>query len=221
MFIVNGVSEKGACSMNKHNSLSVKGLFALAVCVLLLIALPLSRTGTSAEIASGEETTSEYRYAVSIEFGALTFYYDYGDWDVNSMRYISDDSSKWPAADTVEGFPGWYGFDGSANRISVKYSNTSDETVNQGINVTLSYRQLSSSEGVIVDGVEMTLFSDSGFRKAVSPSFNVPNTSAESEEKTTVYFSLSGEPSENGEKFLSEAYSPIGMLTITIGDFTD
>ena len=58
-------------------------------------------------------------YALDIEFGSLSFTYDYGIWDVNDMRYEAVSTSINPAEGTVAGYPGWYGFDGKANKVTI------------------------------------------------------------------------------------------------------
>ena len=157
--------------------------------------------------------------------GYLRALYDYGKWDVNEMRYKTDDASKNPANGTESGYPGWYGFDGTANRISVKYSNeneTDTPTQNRKLAVTLDYRTLSSAEGRVVDGVAMSFYSDTALTVPFSPSFTVPHTDPEDENaKTVIYTSLCGEPTENGGKYLSDSVVPVGMLTICVGEISD
>lgn len=186
---------------------------------LILLSVPAFPVRVNAD-----ETKSDgYKYAVTIEFGSMTFAYDYGKWDVNEMRYKANAASKNPANGTTEGYPGWYGFDGTANRISVKYSNeTGDVSTNRNLAVTLDYRVFSSSEGRVVGGVAMEFYSDAALTVPFSPSFTVPHTDPENKNaKTVIYASLSGEPTENGGKFLSDSFVPVGMLTIRVGEITD
>lgn len=184
---------------------------------LILLSVPAFPVRVNAD-----ETKSDgYKYAVTIEFGSMTFAYDYGKWDVNEMRYKANAASKNPANGTTEGYPGWYGFDGTANRISVKYSNENgadSPTQNRKLSVTLDYRVFSSSEGRVVSGVTMDFYSDAALTARFSPSFTVPHTDPENENaKTVIYASLRGEPTENGDKFLSDSFVPVGMLTIRVG----
>ena len=72
-------------------------------------------------IVEGRAVDEPYQYLVTIEFGSFQFWYDWGEWDVDKLAYTKDASSKDPAADTVDGGPGWYGFDGVTNRIGVTY----------------------------------------------------------------------------------------------------
>ena len=74
------------------------------------------------------------KYAISIEFGALHFYYDWGTWDTNSHEYKADPSSSDPAVGTTSGKPGWYGFNGQNNQI--KITNTS---LNDAVQVTIKF----------------------------------------------------------------------------------
>ena len=171
---------------------------------------------------NGDTKSNEYKYAVTIEFGSMSFSYDYGKWDVTEMRYKANAASKNPANGTEPGYPGWYGFDGTANRISVKYSNeTGDVSTNRNLAVTLSYRALTSAEGKKVSGVDMFFYSDAALTAPVTPSFTVPHTDPEKkDEKTVIYASLRGEPTENGAKFESDSFVPVGMLTIRVGEIS-
>ena len=208
--------------MIKLNKSGAKSLCAVIMAVaLILLSAPMFPA-----YAENDETKSDgYKYAVTIEFGSMTFFYDYGKWDVNEMRYKTDDASKNPANGTESGYPGWYGFDGTANRISVKYSNeneTDTPAQNRKLAVTLDYRTLSSAEGRVVDGVAMEFYSDAALTVPFLPSFPVPHTDPEDENaKTVIYTSLRGEPTENGGKYLSDSFVPVGMLTIRVGEISD
>lgn len=208
--------------MIKLNKSGAKSLCAVIMAVaLILLSAPMFPA-----YAENDETKSDgYKYAVTIEFGSMTFFYDYGKWDVNEMRYKTDDASQNPANGTESGYPGWYGFDGTANRISVKYSNeneTDTPTQNRKLAVTLDYRKLSSAEGRVVDGVAMDFYSDAALTVPFSPRFAVPHTDPEDENaKTVIYTSLRGEPTENGGKYLSDSFVPVGMLTIRVGEISD
>ena len=208
--------------MIKLNKSGAKSLCAVIMAVaLILLSAPMFPA-----YAENDETKSDgYKYAVTIEFGSMTFFYDYGKWDVNEMRYKTDDASKNPANGTESGYPGWYGFDGTANRISVKYSNeneTDTPTQNRKLAVKLDYRKLSSAEGRVVDGVAMDFYSDAALTVPFSPRFAVPHTDPEDENaKTVIYTSLRGEPTENGGKYLSDSFVPVGMLTIRVGEISD
>ena len=191
---------------------------AFALILLSVPAFPV-------QAEDGDTKSNEYKYAVTIEFGSMTFAYDYGKWDVTEMRYKANTASKNPAKGTTEGYPGWYGFDGTANRISVKYSNeneTDPPEKKRKLAVTLDYRMLFASEGRVVDDVTMDFYSDAALTVPFSPSFTVPHTDPENENaKTVIYASLRGAPTENGDKFESGSFVPVGMLTIRVGEITD
>lgn len=208
--------------MKKLNKHGAKSLCAVIMAfALILLSVPVFPVH-----AENDETKSgDYKYAVTIEFGSMTFCYDYGRWDVNEMRYKTDDEIGNPASGTEAGYPGWYGFDGTANRISVKYSNeneTDSSTQNRKLAVTLDYRALFATEGRVVGGVTMEFYSDASLTAPFSPSFTVPHTDPEDENaKTVIYTSLRGEPTENGGKYLSDSFVPVGMLTIRVGEISD
>lgn len=68
----------------------------------------------------------------------------------------------------------------------------------------------------------MKVYSDSLLESEMSSSFNVPSTNFDNEDRTTVYISLSGAPvTSDGSAFTSGTFVPVGMLTITVGEFSD
>ena len=213
---------KRCCTVKQVNRTRAISLCAVMTAFALIL---LSFPAFPVRVNADETKSDGYKYAVTIEFGSMTFAYDYGKWDVNEMRYKANAASKNPANGTTEGYPGWYGFDGTANRISVKYSNeneTDSPTQNRKLAVTLDYRVLSTSEGRVVDDVTMDFYSDAAFTVPFSPSFTVPHTDPENENvKTVIYASLRGEPTENKGKFLSDSFVPVGMLTIRVGEISD
>lgn len=193
---------------------------------LILLSVPAFPVRVNAD----DPKSDGYKYAVTIEFGSMSFSYDYGKWDVTEMRYKANAASKSPANGTTKGYPGWYGFDGTANRISVKYSNeneTDTATQNRKLSVTLSYHALTpaeaSTEGIEVGGVEMKFYSDVALTVPLSSTtFTVPHTDPEDKDaKTVIYASLRGAPTVNGNKFLSDSFVPVGMLTIRVGAISD
>lgn len=202
--------------------------------ILLSVSVLLSAFVFAPPVAEAD-STPEYRYTVSIEFGPMTFYYDWGTWNSSEMRYVAASSSENPANGTVQGYPGWYGFDGTANKISIQYSNAqysnaTEEAVNQNVNVKVAYEVLSGTNEV--SGISMSLFQDQALTESVaggsgnSYTLTVPNTyvagTPESDlAKTTVYLSLSGVPKKGGSDLKSETFTPVGVLTITIGNFSD
>ena len=213
---------KRCCTVKQVNRTRAISLCAVMTAFALIF---LSVPAFPVRVNADETKADGYKYAVTIEFGSMTFAYDYGKWDVNEMRYKAGTASGNPANGTEAGYPGWYGFDGTANRISVKYSNENEAdtaTQNRKLSVTLDYRMLYASEGRVVDGVSMEFYSDAALNVPFSPSFTVPHTDPENENaKTVIYASLRGEPTENGGKFLSDSFVPVGMLTIRVGEISD
>ena len=213
---------KRCCTVKQVNRTRAISLCAVMTAVALIL---LSVPAFPVRVNADETKSDGYKYAVTIEFGSMTFAYDYGKWDVNEMRYKANAASKNPANGTTEGYPGWYGFDGTANRISVKYSNENgadSPTQNRKLSVTLDYRVFSSSEGRVVSGVTMDFYSDAALTARFSPSFTEPHTDPENENaKTVIYASLRGAPTENGGKFQSDSFVPVGMLTIRVGAISD
>ena len=216
--------------MKKLNKTGAKSLCAAIMAVAMIIlsvpALPVSAENGDTNKDDG------YRYAVTIEFGSMAFCYDYGKWDVNELRYKANASSVNPAHDTTAGFPGWYGFDGTANRISVKYSNQNEKdgpTKNRKLAVTLEYRNNQTDDGgKHITGVEMVFYSDAALTAPFDRTFIVPHTSPEDlSAKTVIYGSLKGVPLEydpttdSWEKYKSDTFAPIGMLTIRVGAISD
>lgn len=214
---------KRCCTVKQVNRTRAISLCAVMTAFALIL---LSVPAFPVRVNADEPKLDGYKYAVTIEFGSMTFAYDYGKWDVNEMRYKANAASVKPANGTVAGYPGWYGFDGTANRISVKYSNENgadSPTQNRNLSVTLSYRALSSAEGQVVGGVAMEFYSDAALTVPLSSTtFTVPHTDPEDKNaKTVIYASLRGEPTENGGKFESGSFVPVGMLTIRVGEISD
>ena len=210
--------------MRKLNITGVKSLCAVIMAAAILFFAAGGASVHAEDITTGAKS-SVYKYAVTIEFGSMTFCYDYGTWDVNEMRYKADAANQNPANGTAEGYPGWYGFDGTSNLISVKYSNENPNdaaTANRNLSVTLAYRALAASEGTVVDGVTMEFYTDAALTIPFSSSFVVPHTTPEDDTaKTVIYTSLRGEPRAGGGQYQSGTFIPIGMLTIRVGEITD
>ena len=203
---------------------------AKSLCVAILsavVSLNLFACSLYLNVSAEDDTVpdpSDFKYTVTIDFGPMTFYYDYGTWDAADMRYEADAASGDPANGTETGFPGWYGFDGKSNAVSIKYTNQNEDDIadgkNQNVGVSLSYSQIAGDDEV--SGVEMKVYSDSLLENEMSSSFNVPSTDFDNEDKTTVYISLSGAPvTSDGSAFTSGTFVPVGMLTITVREFSD
>ena len=161
-------------------------------------------------------------YAMAIEFGSLSFYYDYGNWNVNTMRYEADANSTGPADGTTSGFPGWYGFDKTSNKIVLTNSSVNGKS----ITVSLDYRGLTAPEAVTaqaehaVTGVSMRVTGDawthaSGNRYTAA--IPAPQGAGSNPVPVEAYIHLSGEPKlSNGSPYDSQTLQPIGMLIIKI-----
>lgn len=206
--------------LKKKEYKTARSLCAVILAVIMTVTSVIFAPPVMA--TEGDTTEDDYQYAVTIEFGAMSFYYDYGTWDVGEMRYVADVSSAYPAADTENGFPGWYGFDGITNKISVTYKNNTGETGNQKIGITLFYEQFAATDladvpgGQAVTGIEMSFFADSDFTLPQDGNFF-----AENGVKKELYASVSGNPTVSGGYFESGTFCPIGTLTIRIGEFGD
>jgi cell division septation protein DedD len=137
---------------------------ACALC-LALLTLPVGAEETTAPAPSADpvpaadpmvvdgEITIPYTYLVTIEYGSFQFYYDWGEWDVEQLAYTKDGASSYPAAKTVDGGPGWYGFDGITNRIGIYYQapgGVTNETPR--LDVTLSFTPAKSGDAHVFDG---------------------------------------------------------------------
>lgn len=207
----------------------IRTLFAAVLSVSLTVsvlsAFPAARAEETGE-TSGSET--EYRYSVEIEFGSMTFCYDYGTWNPSNLRYEAEETES-PAAGTVAGFPGWYGFDGIANRISVRYNDKDDNGSNPSHNylqVTLSYRALQEKDGVTTDSIGVTgitpeLYGNESLKNLIETiGENGSVLSVAKGEQISVWLSLKGEPIVNSKPFASVNLVPVGMLTIALGGFS-
>ena len=108
-------------------------------------------TDTDAAVAEGDARYTAYRYVVNVEFGSMSFYYDWGRWNVDELTYVSDSTSRSPAAATSDGAHGWYGFDGAANRIGLNYRRIGNEAGTENLKVTVQF-------AFATDGVGAPLF---------------------------------------------------------------
>ncbi len=201
--------------MNRLKTKSTKICFVIVLSLsLLLSAIPVVPAA-----ADGETTATEtgYTYSVEITFGSLSFVYDWGTWSTSHLRYEADNSSTNPASGTEQGFPGWYGFDGTANKVSVKYLRSeTDTTQYDNLSVTLEYAPLTGTSAV--SGVEMELFTASDFSSGskVAGTNNFALTIPSSTTKT-YWISLKGVPMSGSNSFDSDTLTAIGTLTFRLG----
>lgn len=70
----------------------------LVVTIILFSVLILSYNKSEAK-------DSNKRYSVDIEWGSFSFVYDKGSWDTESLEYVKQETSKYPAKGTEEGKP--------------------------------------------------------------------------------------------------------------------
>ncbi len=168
-----------------------------------------------------------YVYNVTITFGSFDFYYDYGTWDSQNLKYAANQSSSDPAAGTVDTFPGWYGFDGTANKITVENASTAGD-----VQVTVQYTDAplagDSTDTVafpLLPGcVTMYCYDDAAFSRPASGSFNngcsfpVSGLDAALQPTTKdIYVSFSGKPLKaDGTDFVSAQTQRIGYITLTV-----
>ena len=186
-------------------------LSSLCAVIMVLVWCVFPSPAQSVSAADDEDV-----YALDIEFGSLSFTYDYGIWDVNDMRYEASDTSINPAEGTVAGYPGWYGFDGKANKVTITNNSRIGD---HDITVSISYRDFNDSdirdtELEKVTGVNMALGSGSDW----SGSLNRYEKSIAAGTSSTVYVHFSGEPRmvDGGGKYFSVAMNPVGLIVVRI-----
>ena len=202
--------------MLKFKPKYTKLCFAIVLSFSLLFSAV--RFAPAADAAKDRNSAGQtYTYSVEITFGALSFVYDWGTWNTAELRYRASDSSKNPAAGTHDGFPGWYGFDGVANLVTVKYIKSSTESGNTSLNVSLEYAETA------VNGVKMDFYTNSqlsGTRVNSEDnrySFSVPAGQPDAATATQIWLSLSGKPLDGTTQFQSQTLTAIGKLTFRLG----
>lgn len=197
--------------MKRYNRIA-KSLCAVILALALLLPMPVSRA---------DEVVSD-KYSLTVEFGSLSFYYDHGVWDPNLMNYVASSTDPTAAEGTTAGLPGWYGFDGTANKITV--TNTSLEPMT--VTLSLSFRPLTTGDGItadkIVSGVSMSVVNptaaDTEKWIAVSGSYEVALAQSDT---AVALIHLQGMPTlPGGGRWISEnEMAPIGMLILKIKDW--
>lgn len=178
--------------------------FLLILCMMISL-LPCFGSYNEVEAAQADKN---YHYMVEITFGPFAFYYDYGIWDVNELDYVKAETSTGPSITTKDGLPGWYGFDGNTNRVSVTYEDKYSSSSSVDVEVTFSLAKVNSQQ---ITGVTLTGYDDhqngvfgnqlpslgglgannSGYSFTVPNSYN-PSTGEGT--PTDTYFSLDGVP---------------------------
>lgn len=195
--------------MNRLKTKSTKICFVIVLSLsLLLSAIPVVPAAANGETTG---TTTSYTYSVEITFGSLSFVYDWGTWSTSHLRYEADGSSTHPASGTEQGFPGWYGFDGNANMVSVKYTKPEGET-NNTLSFSLLYTPYNN-----VSGVEMELFTASDFSSGKLDGTNNFALTVQNNKATDYWISLKGAPMSGSNSFDSDTLTAIGTLTFRLG----
>ena len=118
-------------------------IFSLLVCAYPRMMILAAEDEPSNETlpTAGVPASDGYRYLLEIEYsGTFTFIYDWGVWDPDKCMYVASQESKYPAADTTDGMPGWYGFDGVTNKIT--FTNYSAPRENESLESSSLYVRL-------------------------------------------------------------------------------
>ena len=201
----------------------------LLSCAVVFASAPKILSADESDSSKDLETQVGDVYSITIEFGSFDFYYDYGVWDSGELKYKANGASDYPAKDTVDTLPGWYGFDGTANKISVHNYSLTGNTVNVKIEYT----------DVPLDGdktdqnisfplkkgvVTMTCYDDAAFTAVNAGSytngcsFNVEGLHDEGQcTSKDIYVSFSGRPIKaDGTQFESAQAQRIGYITLTV-----
>lgn len=201
--------------MKRYNRIA-KSLCAVILALALLLPMPVSRA---------DEAISD-KYSLTVEFGSLAFYYDHGVWDPNLMNYVASSTDPTAAEGTTAGLPGWYGFDGTANKITV--TNTSLEPMT--VTLSLSFRALTEEDGIdedkIVSGVSMSVVNSTDTTPNTkewkwSETFGRYETTLGQSDTAVALIHLQGMPTlPGGGRWISEnEMAPIGMLILKIEDW--
>ena len=202
----------------------------LLSCAVVFASAPKILSADEPSSSVDPDTHETYVYRITIEFGSFDFYYDYGVWDSANLKYKANDASDHPAKDTVDTFPGWYGFDGTANKISVHNYSLDGNTVKVNIDYTDVPLAGDTTDNVSFPlkkgAVTMTCYDDAAFTTVNAGSypngngcsFNVAGLYGEGNFTTKdIYVSFSGRPiDEDGTDFESAQAQRIGYITLTV-----
>ena len=179
-------------------------------------------------IPTEETATGPYKYNITIEFGALQFYYDWGEWSPREHQYRADVSSSNPAAGTTGGLPGWYGFDGTNNCIKVINNSGGKVVVKLSFDMTKDEKYSNANADmydVLKQNITMSVYKNY-YKNYANNTFSgeVPKARQNQYEFNLLanqteewYLSFSGEPFRlDGTKFQSPTPKAIGFLTIKV-----
>ena len=203
-------------------------------------------------VADPEDGYNIYKYIINIEYGTLSFYYDWGVWDTDHCVYTAEKSSYGPSKETQDNTaqlrnqlqgqlqnvtaenqpnsPGWYGFDGTANKISVTNLSAGNESIYVRLDYNYETDEFNTSETFppIVQPT-VTYY----FDEAMSISCETLDETGNyqimqipySEDPNNIYVSLAGAPyyaddmtgKPTAERYHANTATQIGFLTITVG----
>lgn len=191
-----------------------------SLCAAVMVLAWFASPALLSEVRAAPEDSADV-WALDIEFGSLSFTYDYGVWDVNDMRYEASATSEDPAKGTVSGYPGWYGFDGKANYIRV----INNSVQGHPITVSLSFRPLTTAEAnglglQRVTGVTMAL--SGGLEGGVgwAGGANAYTKAISAGTWSTVYVHFSGTPQNaDGTRYASIGMTPVGLIVVRIDEW--
>ena len=179
MFLKSNKLARSLCAAMKRMAL----MLALALCLgsvwgspvyaadssddmQVLPVIPVATDPNAVVQQDGEARGATYRYVVNVEFGSMSFYYDWGRWDVDKLAYVSDSTSSSPAATTAAGAPGWYGFDGLSNRIGLNYRRIGNEAGTEYLKVSMYFDFAADAAGASTfarDHMSLSLYDTSDF----------------------------------------------------------
>ena len=201
---------------------------------------PSTGVTTSTEASAAANAEESYRYVVNVEFGSMSFYYDWGLWNADTLAYVSDSTSSAPAASTGQGTPGWYGFDGTSNRIGINYRRIGNEAGTEYLKVSLHFdfaRDELGNERFAHDHIAFSFYDTADFNGVVAQMNPMNNYSAalwlapsvddfstpgidEAELMQDYYLSIDGAPYRaDATPYKDSTPTSLGLLTIRI-EFT-
>ena len=141
-------------------------------------------------------------------------------WNTNKLEYCSDESSLFPANGTTKGKPGWYGFNGEANKITIY---NASETDNITANVSVS-KEIKDTEGneidtqpIYVNNLDYSIYKDNKWNcfEGYEEGNNFAITKViPAKENLSYYISISGKLDTQNESF--NIPKNVGSVTIQI-----
>lgn len=169
-------------------------------------------------ISKGEGELSTY--SIDIEWGSFSFVYDKGSWDTNKLEYVAEESSLFPANGTTEGKPGWYGFNGEANKITI-YNSSENSAITANVSVA---KEIKDTEGNTMENqptynsnLQYSIYKDNDWNcfEGYEEGSNTSITKTIAPQESLSYFiSISGEL--NTEEGTFSLPKNIGSVTIKV-----